>query len=51
MKDTNNKLEYNTWSETDYTNNTNTKFYVPKGQKTNYVNKGYPSAQVVERSS
>lgn len=32
-------------------NNTNTKFYVPKGQKTNYVNKGYPSAKVVERSS
>ena len=32
-------------------NNTNTKFYVPSGQKTNYVNKGYPSAKVVERSS
>lgn len=32
-------------------NNTNTKFYVPKGQKTNYVNKGYPSAKVIERSS
>ena len=31
-------------------NNTNTKFYVPKGQKTNYVNKGYPSAKVIERS-
>lgn len=32
-------------------NNTNTKFYVPKGQKTNYVNKGYPSDKIVERSS
>ena len=31
--------------------NTNTKFYIPKGQKTNYVNKGYPSNKVVERSS
>ena len=31
--------------------NANTKFYVPKGQKANYVNKGYPSAKVVERSS
>ena len=32
-------------------NHTNTKFYVPKGQKTNYVNKGYPSADVIERSN
>lgn len=32
-------------------NNTNTKFYVPSGQKTNYVNKGYPSAKVIERTS
>lgn len=31
-------------------NNTNTKFYVPKGQKTNYINKGYPSDKLVERS-
>ena len=31
-------------------NNTNTKFYVPKGQKTNYVNKSYPSDKIVERS-
>ena len=28
----------------------NTKFYVPKGQKTNYINKGYPSDKIVERS-
>ena len=40
-----------TYSSSKMINNTNTKFYVPKGQKTNYVNKGYPSAKVVERSS
>ena len=32
-------------------NNTNTKFYVPSGQKTNYINKGYPSNKLVERSA
>ena len=40
-----------TYDSSTMPNNTNTKFYVPKGQKTNYVNKGYPSAKVVERSS
>ena len=40
-----------TYDSNKMPNNTNTKFYVPKGQKTNYVNKGYPSAKVVERSS
>ena len=40
-----------TYDSSKMPNNTNTKFYVPKGQKTNYVNKGYPSAKVVERSS
>ena len=32
-------------------NNTNTKFYVPEGQKIYYINMGYPSDKVVERSS
>ena len=40
-----------TYDSANMPNNTNTKFYVPKGQKTNYVNKGYPSAKVIERSS
>lgn len=39
-----------TYDSNKMPNNTNTKFYVPKGQKTNYVNKGYPSAKVIERS-
>lgn len=39
-----------TYNSNKMPNNTNTKFYVPKGQKTNYVNKGYPSAKVIERS-
>ena len=40
-----------TYDSNKMPNNTNTKFYVPSGQKTNYVNKGYPSAKVIERSS
>lgn len=40
-----------TYDNSKMPNNTNTKFYVPQGQKTNYVNKGYPSADVIERSS
>ena len=40
-----------TYNSNKMPNNTNTKFYVPKGQKTNYVNKGYPSDKVVERIS
>lgn len=40
-----------TYDSVNMPNNTNTKFYVPKGQKTNYVNKGYPSAKVIERTS
>lgn len=39
-----------TYDSNKMPNNTNTKFYVPKGQKTNYVNKGYPSDKIVERS-
>ena len=39
-----------TYDSNKMPNNTNTKFYVPQGQKTNYVNKGYPSAKVIERS-
>lgn len=44
----NNIITYNSETMPNYTN---TKFYVPKGQKTNYVNKSYPSTKVVERSS
>ena len=40
-----------TYDRNKMPNYTNTKFYVPKGQKTNYVNKGYSSDKVVERSS
>ena len=39
-----------TYDSNKMPNNANTKFYVPKGQKTNYVNKGYPSDKLVERS-
>ena len=43
----NNIITYNT---DNMPNQGSTKFYIPKGQKTNYTNKGYPSAKLVERS-